>query len=482
MSKKQEWTPLAGAVCAVCGSDEMEGCDARKGQGWHKRQTRCLGCGDKRTSNIAPPTAASSARPAGSVELLDLDAIHPESIQPREQMDLFTARDYAERMQRGDQGQVVDAGGDDWTPIVVYREPGQGLVWLADGFHRSEGARLAGLHAIQAQVFTGDKRAALFHALGANGKNALSLSNADKRRIVGLILDDAEWATKLSDTKIAGMCGVSQPFVSKLRGERRQRIKAAETAERAREARAAAPAPADPAPITVMAPPSPAPAESSPQVDLEEMLRNLPCDASGNRVLLHLGGDTQIADVAEDEAARKAAEAEAKRIKQEQRDSWSTPAEFLEQIARPLLGTIDLDPASNVAAQAVVRAARWASAEDDGLAQPWVGRVWLNPPYSYPLVERFADKALEEWEARRVTHMLILVNSSTSSAWWHRLASACSLLTFPGQRIQFWSPHELEGDANRNASTLFCFTRSKETEWMMTLRKAGFVVYRNTLS
>lgn len=56
-------------------------------------------------------------------------------------------------------------------------------------------------------------------------------------------------------------------------------------------------------------------------------------------------------------------------------DEWLTPPEILEK-----LGKFDLDPCSPI-----VRP--WDTAkdhytiEDDGLSQPWNGRVWLNPPF-----------------------------------------------------------------------------------------------------
>lgn len=56
-----------------------------------------------------------------------------------------------------------------------------------------------------------------------------------------------------------------------------------------------------------------------------------------------------------------------------------TPAPYVEA-ARYVLGAIDLDPASSVSANATVRAKRFYAAADNGLAQPWHGRVFLNPP------------------------------------------------------------------------------------------------------
>src|SRR5262249_7627129 len=62
---------------------------------------------------------------------------------------------------------------------------------------------------------------------------------------------------------------------------------------------------------------------------------------------------------------------------------WSPPPDLLEA-AREVMGGIDLDPASSdrQQAQATVKAARYFTVENSGLEQPWLGRVWLNPPYA----------------------------------------------------------------------------------------------------
>jgi hypothetical protein len=56
-----------------------------------------------------------------------------------------------------------------------------------------------------------------------------------------------------------------------------------------------------------------------------------------------------------------------------------TPAHIVER-ARTLLGVFNLDPASCHEANVTVRAERIFTIADDGLSQPWHGRVFLNPP------------------------------------------------------------------------------------------------------
>lgn len=88
--------------------------------------------------------------------------------------------------------------------------------WLADGFQRVAAHELAGLAEINAQVVQGTRRDAVLKSCGANATHGLPRTNADKRRAVCVLLSDHEWST-WSDNKIATSCGVSQPFVAKVR-------------------------------------------------------------------------------------------------------------------------------------------------------------------------------------------------------------------------------------------------------------------------
>ena len=75
----------------------------------------------------------------------------------------------------------------------------------------------------------------------------------------------------------------------------------------------------------------------------------------------------------------------------------------------------DLDPASCPPELSAVPARRIYTVEDDGLSQPWEGRVWLNPPYSKPTpwVHRFLQHG----------HGIALLPVSRNAKWMRRLWS-----------------------------------------------------------
>jgi len=130
-------------------------------------------------------------------------------------------------------------------------------------------------------------------------------------------------------------------------------------------------------------------------------------------------------------------------------DGWYTPPWLIDK-ARLVLGTIDLDPATCAAAQAIVRATQFYTEHENGLIQPWSGRMWINPPYSAPTP--WVRRAIMEHQAGRITAALILTNSYTETGWWQDVATVAMVLFFRG-RLNFWHP-EKTATQNRTGQTL----------------------------
>lgn len=120
---------------------------------------------------------------------------------------------------------------------------------------------------------------------------------------------------------------------------------------------------------------------------------------------------------------------------------WLTPPEILRA-----LGPFDLDPAAPIV-RPWDMAARHYTKIDDDMAQPWEGRVWLNPPYGR---ETF------RWLARLAEHgsglALIFARTETQgfhAEIWHK---AHAIFFFQG-RLRF---HRVSGERGGTANAPSC--------------------------
>jgi hypothetical protein len=136
------------------------------------------------------------------------------------------------------------------------------------------------------------------------------------------------------------------------------------------------------------------------------------------------------------------------------------------------MGGIDVDPATNDAAQAVVCATVAFTLETDGLAHEWPGRVFLNPPYSDPAP--FVAHLLAELDAGRTTEAIVLVNARTSSVWWASLAARAGGRCDVRGRVRFWRPSRPEGSAGRMGSVFF-YVGGNVSRFVEVFRSIGTV-------
>jgi hypothetical protein len=122
---------------------------------------------------------------------------------------------------------------------------------------------------------------------------------------------------------------------------------------------------------------------------------------------------------------------------------WLTPKAIIDS-----LGPFDLDPC------AAPKPRPWETASthyvelDNGLAKPWFGMVWCNPPYG---------KETGTWLKRLSEHNngIALIFARTETAWFQAVAGKATLLLFPAGRISFCKPDGTLSKSNAGAPSVF---------------------------
>jgi ParB family chromosome partitioning protein len=136
---------------------------------------------------------------------------------------------------------------------------------------------------------------------------------------------------------------------------------------------------------------------------------------------------------------------------QSENTDWRTPRKYLEA-ARAVMGAIDLDPASSADANEIVKAEKFFTDADDGLQQPWAGRVWLNPPFGGKARD-FIDRLVREYEVGNVIAALALINAHASETKWFQQLFNYTICFVAG-RIEFWGPHREIASTNTCGSVI----------------------------
>lgn len=118
------------------------------------------------------------------------------------------------------------------------------------------------------------------------------------------------------------------------------------------------------------------------------------------------------------------------------KEEWLTPPYIIQA-----LGPFDLDPCAAVD-QPWHTAAKHYTIMDNGLNQPWEGRVWLNPPYG--------DK-IDQWMHRMADHgdgIALLFARTETSMFFSRVWRSASAVMFLEGRLHFHHANGQKARAN----------------------------------
>jgi phage N-6-adenine-methyltransferase len=112
-------------------------------------------------------------------------------------------------------------------------------------------------------------------------------------------------------------------------------------------------------------------------------------------------------------------------------DEWETPRPLFEELDR-IFGGFTLDPC---ATSNNAKCPHFFTRLDDGLTQPWTGKVFMNPPYGR-VIGKWVKKAWEE--SLTGTLVVCLLPARVDTRWWHDYARKGHVYFLQG-RLRFGS-------------------------------------------
>jgi phage N-6-adenine-methyltransferase len=142
---------------------------------------------------------------------------------------------------------------------------------------------------------------------------------------------------------------------------------------------------------------------------------------------------------------------------------WYTPTDII-NLARRVMGIIDVDPASSEIANKTVGATFFYTKEENGLDKEWTGNVWLNPPFCNPEIKQFLSKLVDSYEKGETKQACVYTNNATDTQWWQDAASVADAICFVRGRLRCYRPDGTTGQSPLQGQTILYYgsnTRSK---------------------
>jgi site-specific DNA-methyltransferase (adenine-specific) len=120
---------------------------------------------------------------------------------------------------------------------------------------------------------------------------------------------------------------------------------------------------------------------------------------------------------------------------------WATPHELFTRWSAQL-GPFDLDVC---ATPDNAKCARFFTKAEDGLRQPWTGKVWMNPPYG----DEISQWVRKAWESvtEGTAELVVCLVPVRRSGWWHDWVNGKAEVIPLRGRVRFIGPDGKAGQS-----------------------------------
>jgi hypothetical protein len=133
------------------------------------------------------------------------------------------------------------------------------------------------------------------------------------------------------------------------------------------------------------------------------------------------------------------------------------------------LGPFDLDPCAATDRPWDCAKRNYTEA-DDGLALPWEGMVWLNPPFDRYQVGKWIAKLADHGNG------ICLVHARTEAEWFRPIWRDAQAILFMDRRIRFCREDGTEHPANSGAPPVLAAFGPRATAQLTSAKLGGALI------
>ena len=146
---------------------------------------------------------------------------------------------------------------------------------------------------------------------------------------------------------------------------------------------------------------------------------------------------------------------------------WYTPLWIFEDLGMEF----DLDPCQPIDKIPWIPCKKRYTIIDDGLIQPWEGKVFLNPPYG---------KYTTDWLKKMHEHRngIALVFARTDCKWFHQYVVKADAILFLKGRIKFVDGLGVTGNAGAGCGSMLIAWGEENVKALKGMEGKGYLVIR----